>query len=57
MSNVTMQLSDKQNVVDSRVKPSGSASPTWWIAPPIVSDPGDLVSDAAESSGRRGLSG
>ena len=31
MSNVHIQMSDKQNVDDSRAEPSGSASPAWWL--------------------------
>ena len=31
MSDVTIQLSDKQNVADSRGEPSSSALPTWWL--------------------------
>ena len=31
MSHATIQVKDKQDVADSRVKPSGSALPTWWL--------------------------
>ena len=31
MSDATLQLKDEQTVADRRVKPSGSALPTWWL--------------------------
>ena len=31
MSNVTIQLSDKQNLADSRVESLSSGAPTWWL--------------------------
>ena len=31
MSDASIQLRDKQNVADSRVEPSGSALPAWWL--------------------------
>ena len=31
MSDVTIQLSDKRNLSDTRVEPSSSALPTWWL--------------------------
>ena len=31
MSDATIERSDKRNVSDSRVGPSGSALPTWWL--------------------------
>ena len=31
MRDVTIQLSDKQDLTDSRVEPSGSTMPAWWL--------------------------
>src|SRR3972149_1824307 len=31
MSDARIRLRDKQMVADGRVKPSGSALPTWWL--------------------------